>query len=161
MPAEPLFFEDLRFEGYNEQEVEKDIRRNGCPLNAIVYRSAIFCQIMSNHRKKMRSPKGGKKDGATATERKERWAALPPQMALILYLARRQQEYYSGGEISGSYYVFRTRRDILNGVLRKPREAEPIFHVQVDSFDGCPDKFRLHDLRHTFISLCLNGGVNT
>ena len=106
-------------------------------------------------------PKGGKKDGATATERKERWAALPPQMALILHLARRQQEYYSGGEISGSDYVFRTRRDILNGVLRKPREAEPIFHALVDPFEGCPDKFRLHDLRHTFISLCLNGGVNT
>ena len=105
-------------------------------------------------------PKGGKKDGATATERKERWAALPPQLSLILRLARKQQEYYSGGIISGSEYVFRSKKDVLNGVVRKPREAERVFHALIDSFGGCPERFRLHDLRHTYISICLNGGVN-
>jgi integrase len=79
---------------------------------------------------------------------------------LILRLARKQQEYYSGGIISGSEYVFRSKKDVLNVVVRKPREAERVFHALIDSFGGCPERFRLHDLRHTYISICLNGGVN-
>ena len=39
--------------------------------------------------------------------------------------------------------------------------AVSVFHIDESKIpQKVKDKVRLHDLRHTFISLCLNGGVN-
>ncbi len=113
-------------------------------------------------------PKGGKDNGRSREERKQRYAALPGCLAKLLLDIWDQQTDLLDREPEPDEFVFMTKVNLVNNylphpgkvsrrfselqnrmnVVRKKAGLEPIPHV------------RLHDLRHTFISLCLNGGVN-
>lgn len=112
-------------------------------------------------------PKKGKENAKTPEGRKERWTAFPDPLAFVLTAAKRQQEVYSRREVTDDDYVYRQKADLVNDVIcspdaitkrnndmqnrynkkRKEAEKEELEH------------YRLHDLRHTHASLCLNGGV--
>ena len=114
------------------------------------------------------TPKGGSENGRTAGERKERWAVMPEKLSEILKIAMRQQEAYSGRKVETDDYVYRTKANLVEGYLSNPEKLS----LSVNSFQNRCNKmrvragkapitkFRLHDLRHTHVSICLNHDVN-
>ena len=112
-------------------------------------------------------PKKGDKYGTTPEERKERYAACPNAMYKILDLARRQQREYLGRDIQGSDFVYMEKINMVAGTIPNPDKMSRHFvtvrkqinkYLKAEGKKELPD-FRLHDLRHTFASLCLNHEV--
>ena len=124
------------------------------------------CQINTGSIEKV--PKGGKDDGQTRSERKQRYAALTAPLETLLSLVKIQQEAYLGRPVTGEDFVYMTKVNLVNGYLPHPGKVSRWF-VQ---FQGRMNKqlvkekkeqlpqIRVHDLRHSFISMCLNDGVN-
>lgn len=113
-------------------------------------------------------PKGGKDDGNSREERKQRYAALPDCLAQLLKYIWEQQVDLLGREPGPDEYVFMTKVNLVNNYLPHPGKVSRRFaelqtrmnHVREKAGLEPIPHVRLHDLRHTFISLCLNGGVN-
>ena len=124
------------------------------------------CQISTGSIEKV--PKGGKDDGETREERKQRYAALPNCLITLLGYIKKQQEEFLGREIKPDDYVFMTKTNLVNNYLPHPGKISRRFTEfqkrmnkvrKKAGLEPIP-KIRLHDLRHTQISLCLNGGIN-
>lgn len=124
------------------------------------------CQISTGSIEKV--PKGGKDDGATREERRQRYAALPDCLITLLGYVKKQQEEFLGRKVKGDDYIFMTKINLVNGYLPHPGKISRRFVEfqtrmnKVRKLAGLEEipQIRLHDLRHTQISLCLNGGIN-
>lgn len=124
------------------------------------------CQISTGSIIKV--PKGGKDDGKTREERKQRYAALPDCLVVLLGYIKEQQEKYLGRKVKPDDYVYMTKINLVNGYLPHPGKVSRRFKELQNRMNKVRAKaelepipsIRLHDLRHTFISLCLNGGIN-
>lgn len=124
------------------------------------------CQISTGSLKKV--PKGGKDDGKTREEKKQRYAALPDALATLLKYVKQQQEEYLRRKVKPDDYVYMTKINLVNDYLPHPGKISRRFAEFQTRMNKVRKKaglepipsVRLHDLRHTFISLCLNGGVN-
>lgn len=113
-------------------------------------------------------PKMGKNDGKTRFERRQRYSALPDTLATLLKEVKKQQTIYRGHEPLDDDYVYVTKMNMVRGDLPRPGKVSKRFVElqkrcnkvrEIQELEPLPI-IRLHDLRHTFISLCLNGGVN-
>ena len=115
-----------------------------------------------------KTPKNGSDSGKTPQERKERWAAMPAKCAELLKLAKKQQEAYGRKKVTDKDYVYRSKTNIVNDYLPDPGKLDRRWNEFQDRCNKVRKKagkellphYRLHDLRHTHISLCLNDGVN-
>lgn len=124
------------------------------------------CQISTGSVIKV--PKTGKDNGKTRNERKQRYAAMPAFLSDILKLIKLQQEEYLQRKVEPEDYLYMTRINLMKGYLPHPGKVSRRFsefqkRMNKDRVKNNLDPLpylRLHDLRHTFISLCLNGGVN-
>ena len=124
------------------------------------------CQISTGSLEKV--PKGGKDDGNSREERKQRYAALPDSLAILLGYIKDQQAVYLRREVTPEDYIYMTKVNLVNGYLPHPGKLSRKFSEFQNRMNKVREKaglepipqVRLHDLRHTFISLCLNGGVN-
>ena len=113
-------------------------------------------------------PKGGKDNGKTREERKQRYAGLPDCLATLLRYIWNQQKELLDRDPKPEEYVFMTKINLVNGYLPHPGKISRRFtelQKRMNKLRAKAEKppipsVRLHDLRHTFISLCLNGGVN-
>ena len=124
------------------------------------------CQISTGSLEKV--PKGGKDDGNSREERKQRYAALPDSLAILLGYIKDQQAVYLRRKVTPEDYIYMTKVNLVNGYLPHPGKLSRKFSEFQNRMNKVREKaglepipqVRLHDLRHTFISLCLNGGVN-
>ena len=113
-------------------------------------------------------PKMGDDNGKTRFERRQRYAALPNILAALLQKVKEQQTALLDSEPSPEDYVYRTKMNMVRGELPRPGKVSKRFVElqercnkvrKIQGLEALPI-IRLHDLRHTFISLCINGGVN-
>ncbi len=113
-------------------------------------------------------PKNGKENGKTRFERRQRYAALPDTLATLLLKVKEQQTELLGAEPSPEDYVYRTKLNILSGELPRPGKVSKRYDDlqkrcnklrEIKGLEPHPE-IRLHDLRHTFISTCINGKVD-
>ncbi len=113
-------------------------------------------------------PKMGDDNGKTRFERRQRYAALPDVLAVLLKKVWQQQTEIMDNEPSPEDYVYRTKMNMVRSELPRPGKVSKRF---VELQERCNKVrknqnleplpiIRLHDLRHTFISICINGGVN-
>ena len=124
------------------------------------------CQISTGSIIKV--PKGGKDSGKDRKERKQRYAALPKPLITLLEYVKAQQEEYLHRAVTGEDYVYMQKINLVNGYLPHPGKVSRRFHEFLVRMNNVRKKagleeipyIRLHDLRHTFVSLCLNGGLN-
>ena len=113
-------------------------------------------------------PKGGKDNGKTREERKQRYAGLPDCLATLLHYVWDQQKDLLDRDPKPEEYVFMTKTNLVNGYPPHPGKISRRFSelqkrmnkIRAKANKPPIPQVRLHDLRHTFISLCLNGGVN-
>ena len=112
----------------------------------------------------IKQPKGGRADGKTRFERRERYAALPRQLAELLELVKKQQAVYLDREPTGSEYVFMQKVDLVNGTICHPRALDKRFSELQSRYNKVRKKqgketlpkLRLHDMRHSFITAMIN-----
>lgn len=124
------------------------------------------CQISTGSIEKV--PKGGKDNGETREERRQRYAALPNCLITLLGYVKKQQEEFLGRKVKPDDYIFMTKINLVNNYLPHPGKISRRFVEfqtrmnKVRKKAGLEEipQIRLHDLRHTQISLCLNGGIN-
>ena len=113
-------------------------------------------------------PKMGKDDGQTREERKQRYVALPDTLAYLLKAVKQQQEEFMEQEVQPEDFVYRTKLNIARGELPRPSKIDKRFRELVERCNKVQANkelaplpvIRLHDLRHSYISICLNGDVN-
>ena len=113
-------------------------------------------------------PKMGKDDGQTREERKQRYVALPDTLAYLLKAVKQQQEEFMEQEVQPEDFVYRTMVNIARGELPRPSKIDKRFRELVERCNKVQANkelaplpvIRLHDLRHSDISICLNGDVN-
>ena len=113
-------------------------------------------------------PKNGRDDGKTRFERRQRYAALPDTLAALLLKVKEQQTEILGSEPMPDDYVYRTKMNLVCGELPRPGKVSKRFQELKERCDKVRKNYgleplpdiRLHDLRHTFISMCINGNVN-
>ena len=65
-------------------------------------------------------PKGGKDDGNSREERKQRYAALPDSLAILLGYIKDQQAIYLRREVTPEDYIYMTKVNLVNGYLPHP-----------------------------------------
>ena len=124
------------------------------------------CQISTGSIEKV--PKKGNDDGHTREERKQRYAALPDILVQMLEHIKAQQEEYLQRSVKPDDYIYMTKENLVRGYLPHPGKVSRRFSEFLNRVNKARGKdgleplpyVRLHDMRHTFISLCLNGGVN-
>lgn len=113
-------------------------------------------------------PKMGDDNGTTRFEKRQRYAALPDTLAYLLHKVYEQQSEFLGKAPSPEDYVYRAKYNLVRGDLPRPGKVSKRFVElqercnavrQIQELDPIPI-IRLHDLRHTFISMCINGGVS-
>lgn len=113
-------------------------------------------------------PKMGDDNGTSRFEKRQRYAALPDILANLLKSVKAQQTQFMGHEPDPEDYVYRTKMNMVRGDLPRPGKVSLRFSElqnrcnkvrEIQKLDPLP-VIRLHDLRHTFISLCINGGVD-
>ena len=113
-------------------------------------------------------PKNGKDNGKTRYERRQRYAALPDTLATLLLKVKEQQAAITGSEPGPDDYVYRTKDNIILGELPRPGKVSKRYKElqkrcnkvrEIKKLEPLP-LIRLHDLRHTFISMCINGKVD-
>lgn len=114
-----------------------------------------------------RTPKNGLEVGKSPEERRERWTAMPTTLSLLLKYVRTQQEEYLGRKVKGDDLVYMTKINLMDHYPPAPSKADR----RINEFQGRCNKvrksqgkeeyalYRLHDLRHWFISTCINNGV--
>lgn len=113
-------------------------------------------------------PKMGKDDGETREQRKQRYVALPDTLAYLLKAVKQQQEEFMEQEVQPEDFVYRTKLNIARGELPRPSKIDKRFRELVERCNKVQANkelaplpvIRLHDLRHSYISICLNGDVN-
>lgn len=114
-----------------------------------------------------RVPKKGDEHGSTPEERKERYAACPECLRKLLSLVKQQQEEYLERPVTDDDLVYMEKVNLVDGYLPAPDKMSRHFATLKKSVnrnarkEGLPDlpDIRLHDLRHTFTSVCLNHKV--
>lgn len=124
------------------------------------------CQISTGSIEKV--PKGGNDNGKSREERKQRYAALPDSLITLLDYIKTQQKEFLRRDVTPDDYVYMTKVNLVNSYLPHPGKVSRKFMEFQKRMNGVrklagmdPIPYvRLHDLRHTFISLCLNGGIN-
>jgi len=97
---------------------------------------------------------------------KTRIAALPDTVATLLKYVKKQQEDYLFRAVTGDDKVFMTKTNLVNGYEPHPGKISRRFTEFQNRMNKVRGKaglepiphVRLHDMRHTFISLCLNSG---
>ena len=113
-------------------------------------------------------PKNGKDNGKTRFERRQRYSALPDILATLLLKIKEQQADFLGSEPGPDDYVYRCKHNMARGVLPSPGKVSDRFDQlqarcnkvrKLKGLEPLPE-IRLHDLRHTFISMCINGKVD-
>ena len=113
-------------------------------------------------------PKMGKDDGKDRYERRQRYVALPDALAFLLQKVKEQQTEIVGKPPRPEDYVYRTKMNIVRGELPRPGKVSKRFKELLvrcnkvrenNNLEPLP-LVRMHDMRHTFISLCINGNVN-
>lgn len=110
----------------------------------------------------------GKDNGKDRFERRQRYAALPDTLANLLLKVKEQQTDFLGHEPSPEDYVYRTKMNMVRNELPRPGKVSKRFNElqeRCNKFRKLQSKepiplIRLHDLRHTFISMCINGKVD-
>lgn len=113
-------------------------------------------------------PKMGNPDGKSRFEKRQRYSALPDKFAELLLVIKANQESILERPVTASNYVYVTKRNMVSGTLPRPgkvskRWRELLERCNMVRKNKGLEEFpivRLHDLRHSFISMCLNGGVN-
>lgn len=98
---------------------------------------------------------------------KERIAAVPKCLENCLRLSLKQQEEWLQRPLTEEDYVYRTKINCVQGYEMHPGKVSRRFRELQNRMNKTLKKegkaeiplLRLHDLRHTFISLCLNSGV--
>lgn len=113
-------------------------------------------------------PKMGDDDGETRFEKRQRYSVLPDMLSYLLKEVYRQQTEILGKEPSSEDYVYRTKYNLVRGDLPRPGKVSKRFVElqercnkvrKIQELEPIPT-IRLHDLRHTFITICINGGVS-
>lgn len=113
-------------------------------------------------------PKNGKDNGKNRQERRQRYSVISDALAELLLKVKEQQTEILGYEPLPDDYVYRTKRNLVCGELPRPGKVSKRFKElrlrcdkvrKIQNLEPLPE-VRLHDLRHTFISICINGGVN-
>ena len=113
-------------------------------------------------------PKNGDDNGKTRQERRQRYSVISDALAVLLLKVKEQQTEFLGYEPQPEDYVYRTKQNIIRGDLPRPGKVSKRFGElrercnkvrKIQNLEELPD-VRLHDMRHTFISMCINGGVN-
>lgn len=113
-------------------------------------------------------PKNGRENGKNRFERRQRYAALPDTLATLLLKVKEQQADFIGVEPGPDDYVYRAKHNMARGALPTPGKVSKRFDELLTrcnrfrkekELEPIP-KIRLHDLRHTFISMCINGKVD-
>lgn len=110
-------------------------------------------------------PKNGSDNGKTPEERRERWTAMPKLLKDILTVAKAQQVIFLGRDLKADDWVYRPKVNCVNDNSPNAKKLDRRFcdvkKAIVRDIGLDISELRLHDLRHTFISLCLNNGVST
>lgn len=113
-------------------------------------------------------PKNGDDNGKNRKERRQRYSVISDILADLLQKVKEQQTEFLGQEPLPTDYVYRTKMNLVRGDLPRPGKVSKRFKElrvrcdkvrKIQNLEPLP-KIRLHDLRHTFISMCINGGVN-
>ena len=113
-------------------------------------------------------PKMGSENGRDRYERRQRYAALPDVLAELLLHVREQQTSVLERLPEPQELVYRTKMNLVRGELPRPGKVSKRFDELLErcnkvrknnGLEPIPS-VRLHDLRHTFISMCINGGVD-
>lgn len=114
-------------------------------------------------------PKMGDNEGKTRFEKRQRYAALPKVVKDLIIEIKKQQEEVLERPVASEEYVYRTKENLVRGSLPRPGKVSKRWSElqercnKVRTAKGLKTFpiIRLHDLRHSFISMCLNGGVNS
>lgn len=113
-------------------------------------------------------PKMGDPNGKTRFEKRQRYAALPEVTKNLLLEIKKQQEEILERPVASDEYVYRTKENLVRSSLPRPGKVSIRWKELQERCNKVRENkelepfpiVRLHDLRHSFISMCLNGGVN-
>lgn len=114
-------------------------------------------------------PKMGDPKGKNRFEKRQRYASLPEVVEKLLIAIKKQQEEVLERPVASEEYVYRTKENLVRNSLPRPGKVSLRWKELQERCNKVRENkglepfpiIRLHDLRHSFISMCLNGGVNS